>query len=169
MKGRGKAVKCTATWGRIPQSSEPKTMLTITWSTTPRRPEEWRGPGRKHGTPVSGWQQQLVSRIGFPDHSGAVKTDHAEKGHRLGDGRPWNSRRRQCLIGKAPPWRRTVVEQQAEAVSLFLAQWDSRRTLPWCLTGCRAIRNHTRDVGAAGRCVVRDANMVHQLEGSRSS
>ena len=28
-----------------------------------------RGPGRKYGTPVSGWQQQLVSRIGVPDHS----------------------------------------------------------------------------------------------------
>ena len=34
-----------------------------------------RGPGRKHGTPdsgwtpVSGWQQQLVSRVGVPDHT----------------------------------------------------------------------------------------------------
>ena len=27
-----------------------------------------RGPGRKHGTPFSGWQQQLVSRIEVPDH-----------------------------------------------------------------------------------------------------
>ena len=28
-----------------------------------------RGPGRKHGTPVSRWQQQLVSRIEVPDHA----------------------------------------------------------------------------------------------------
>ena len=28
-----------------------------------------RGPGRKYGTVVSGWQQQLVSRIGVPDHA----------------------------------------------------------------------------------------------------
>ena len=28
-----------------------------------------RGPGRKYGTPVSGWQQQLVSRIGGLDHT----------------------------------------------------------------------------------------------------
>ena len=28
-----------------------------------------RGPGRKYGTPVSGWSQQLVSRTGVPGHS----------------------------------------------------------------------------------------------------
>ena len=28
-----------------------------------------RGPGRKYGTPLSGWQQQLVSQIGVPDHA----------------------------------------------------------------------------------------------------
>ena len=28
-----------------------------------------RGPGRKYGTSVSGWQQQLVSRIGVLDHA----------------------------------------------------------------------------------------------------
>ena len=28
-----------------------------------------RGLGRKHGTPLSGWQQPLVSRIGVPDHT----------------------------------------------------------------------------------------------------
>ena len=28
-----------------------------------------RGPNRKHGTPVSGWSRQLVSRIGVPDHA----------------------------------------------------------------------------------------------------
>ena len=29
-----------------------------------------RGPGRKHGTAVSRWSQQLVSRIGVPGHAG---------------------------------------------------------------------------------------------------
>ena len=28
-----------------------------------------RGPGRKCGTPVSGWQKQLVSQIGVPGHA----------------------------------------------------------------------------------------------------
>ena len=28
-----------------------------------------RGPGRKHGTPVSVWQQQMMSRIGVSDHT----------------------------------------------------------------------------------------------------
>ena len=28
-----------------------------------------RGPGRKCGTPISRWQQQLMSRIGVPDHA----------------------------------------------------------------------------------------------------
>ena len=32
-----------------------------------------RGPGRKYGTPVSGWQQKLVSRIGVPDHTWVVR------------------------------------------------------------------------------------------------
>ena len=35
----------------------------------PRRSGSVRCPGRKYGTPVSGWQQQLVSRIGVPDHT----------------------------------------------------------------------------------------------------
>ena len=36
-----------------------------------RGDEGLRGPGRKYGTTVkfSGWQQQLVSRIGVPDHA----------------------------------------------------------------------------------------------------
>ena len=28
-----------------------------------------RGPGRKHGPPVSGWKQQLVPQIGVPGHA----------------------------------------------------------------------------------------------------
>ena len=36
-----------------------------------RPPRPVRGPGRKHGTPVSGWQQQLASRIGGLDHAAA--------------------------------------------------------------------------------------------------
>ena len=35
-----------------------------------------RGPGRKYGTPVSGWQQQLVSRIGVPDHRAIQGVTH---------------------------------------------------------------------------------------------
>ena len=30
-------------------------------------PRQVRGSGRKYGTSFSGWQQQLVSRIGVPD------------------------------------------------------------------------------------------------------
>ena len=33
------------------------------------RPPALRGPGRKYGTSVSWWSQQLVSRIGVPDHA----------------------------------------------------------------------------------------------------
>ena len=38
------------------------------------QPEDVRhlhDPNRKYGTPVSGWLQQLVSRIGVPDHAPA--------------------------------------------------------------------------------------------------
>ena len=36
-----------------------------------------RGPGRKFGTPDGGWQQQLVSRIGVPDHAQHAETKAA--------------------------------------------------------------------------------------------
>ena len=44
-----------------------------------------RGPGRKYGTPVSGWQQQLVSQIGVPDHAANARNRAAQHAA-IGDG-----------------------------------------------------------------------------------
>ena len=53
------------------------------------------GPGRKHGTPISGWKQQLVPRIGVPDHScGRESSDSkAESPHSVLDAHQSNERR----------------------------------------------------------------------------
>ena len=45
-----------------------------------------RGPNRKYGTPVSGWQQKLVSRIGVPDHA-ALSAHGSESRCAHGSGR----------------------------------------------------------------------------------
>ena len=61
-----------------------------------------RGPRRKHGTTVSGWKQQLVSRIGVPDHAPVrrhgrlLRLDaqvHLDRAHNLPDTTPHNGQR----------------------------------------------------------------------------
>ena len=55
------------------------------------REHHLRGPGRKHGTPVSGWQQQLVSRIGVSDHTTASADSTAMVEYSAGTPRPSTS------------------------------------------------------------------------------
>ena len=41
----------------------------VAWAQSVEAKRAVRGPGRKHRTPVSGWEQQLMSRIGVSDHA----------------------------------------------------------------------------------------------------
>ena len=83
-----------------------------------------RGPGRKYGTPLSGWQKQLVSRIGV--------SDHAPRGHVADRGV-------HCLMGQVHPQARrrcpvTVLAGGGRG-QLFGGCHDNWRRQMWlCLT-----------------------------------
>ena len=101
-----------------------------------------RGPGRKHGTPLSGWEQQLVSRIGVSDHTWSATRSELKDGA-ASAGSTWEIPKDRSAPFRTP--LRAIEQSLVESLKSRWSAWRQHRGMGGgCCSPGRSQRRGTR-------------------------